>query len=211
MKKSFITNMRGLIPVAMLASIAISCQKEQHLRTKLNDLPTQSLLSASNVSVVSACNEPIPDLIKVPAGNKLALQTYASGVQIYEVKRSTVDTNIYSWVGIAPLADVYAKPDFTNQLALHYAGPSWEFTKGQFKGEKVVATKVKDVSPDPTSIAWLLLKAIDSLSSPDNKVTYIQRVCTAGGLAPKTPANAGNVGTRDSIPYTTAYFFYTKN
>ena len=211
MKKIFINNMSGLILIAAFALVGSSCQKEQVLKTNLNEADVQSMLSDANASAVSACTGPIPEILKVPAGNKLVLQTYATGVQIYQVKRSTVDTNSFSWVGVAPLATVYAKPDFTNQLALHYAGPSWEFTKGQFKGEKVVGVKEQGITVDLTAVQWLRLKAVDSLSSPGNKITYIQRVCTSGGLPPTTPANAGNVGTLDSIPYTTAYFFYTKS
>jgi len=41
------------------------------------------------------------------------------------------------------------------------------------KGNKVVGTKLQGVTEDPSAVSWLLLKAVDSLSSPDNKVTYI--------------------------------------
>jgi hypothetical protein len=53
-----------------------------------------------------------------------------------------------------------------------------------------------------------LLKAVDSLSRPDNKITYVQRLYTAGGLAPTRGANKKHLGELDSIPYTAIYFFY---
>jgi hypothetical protein len=141
----------------------------------------------------------------------LAFQTFAKGVQIYQVRRSPTDPNVFVWVNTAPSANLYAKPDFTSQVGIHYAGPSWEFTKGPFKNDKVVGSKWKVIMMDASAIPWLLLKAVDSLSSPGNKITYIQRVCTKGGLAPSAPATESNLGQTDSIPYTATYLFYTKD
>jgi hypothetical protein len=139
------------------------------------------------------------------------LQTFAKGVQIYQVKRSTTDPNVFLWVNIAPLATLYAKPDFVDPVINHFAGPTWEFIKGPENGEKVVATKVSGITPDATAIQWLLLKAVDSLSTPDNKVTFVQRICTKGGLAPTTGADEAHLGQIDSIPYTASYLFYVKD
>jgi hypothetical protein len=69
------------------------------------------------------------------------LQTFARGVQIYEVQRSASDPSTLVWVNIAPLAELYTKPNFVDQIIHHFAGPSWQFIKGQFKDEKVVAKK----------------------------------------------------------------------
>ena len=210
MKKTFIKSLCGLILIAAFSFALSGCQKQQHEDLNLTRDQTEANAILLSSGAVSSCGT-IPDTIKVPAGNKLVLQAYAAGVQIYQVKRSIVDTNVYSWVNIAPSATLYAKPDYTNQIALHYAGPTWEFTRSLYKDEKVVGKKEKGVTVDPTAIQWLLLKAVDSLSSPGNKVSYIQRICTTGGLPPATPANAENVGKLDSISYTATYLFYTKN
>ena len=85
----------------------------------------------------------------------------------------------------------------------------WQFIKGQFKDEKVVAKKVKGSTQDATAIQWLLLQAVDDLSTPHNPVSFVQRICTHGGLAPATPPT--QVGQLDSIPYTASYLFYTRN
>jgi hypothetical protein len=74
-----------------------------------------------------------------------------------------------------------------------------------------VAAKQKGVIVDASAVPWLLLKAVDSLSSPGNKVTYIQRVCTTGGLPPATIPSESNLGQLDSIPYTANYLFYIKD
>jgi len=46
----------------------------------------------------------------------------------------------------------------------------------------------------------LLLEAVDSLSSAHNKITYIQRLFIAGGLAPTTGADEAHLRKLDSIP-----------
>ena len=203
MKKTVSKNISGLMLMASFALVMTSCQKEQHPRIKNN------LSDANAKPSISTCDA-IPGILKVPEGNKFVLQTFARGFQIYEVKRSATDPNVFSWVNIAPLATLYATPDFKDELIHHFAGPSWEFIKGPSKGEKVVATKVQGVTPDVTAIQWLLLKAVDSLSSADNKITFIQRICTAKGLAPATGADEAHLGQKDSIPYTASYLFYTK-
>jgi hypothetical protein len=150
----------------------------------------------------------ISDSLKVPDGNRLVDDGFARGFQIYQVKRSASNPNVFTWVNIAPLATLYTKPDFTNQMALHFAGPTWQITKGHNKGQSVVGKKITGITPDPTAIQWLLLQAVDSLSSPNNKITFIQRLFTVGGLAPTTGADEAHLGQLDSIPYTARYFFY---
>ena len=201
MKKT-ISKIIGTIMLTATFTLAItSCKKEQN---------ASSNSISSNAQTISTCST-IPDTLKVPAGNKFVLQAFARGFQIYEVKRSATDPNVFVWVNIAPLADLYATPDFKNLLIHHFAGPTWEFLKGPFKGEKVVATKVSGVTPDPTAIQWLLLKADPTRSSAGNKITFVQRICTAHGLAPTTGNDEAHLGQKDSIPYTASYLFYTKN
>ena len=72
----------------------------------------------------------------------------------------------------------------------------------------VVAKRIYGITQDASAIQWLLLKAVDSLRSANNKITYIQRVFTVGGLAPTTGADEAHLGQLDSIPYTTRYLFY---
>lgn len=186
---------------ASFALVLISCKKEQNAGS--NPI-------SSDAQTISTCS-PIPDSLKVPEGNKFVLQTFARGFQIYEVQRSATDPNVFVWVNIAPLADLYATPDFKDLLIHHFAGPTWQFLKGPFKDEKVVAKKVQGVTPDVTAIQWLLLKADPTLSSADNQITFVQRICTAHGLAPTTGNDEAHLGQKDSIPYTASYLFYTKN
>jgi Protein of unknown function (DUF3455) len=217
MKKTISKNIGGMMLIAGFVLVMTSCQKE--LGKEQNATETNvshavfnpSLNDGNETLFPSVCTGTIPQILNVPEGNKLALQTFARGFQIYEVKRSATDPTIFSWVNIAPLATLYLHPDFTNEVIHHFAGPTWEFIKGTEKGEKVVATKVQGITPDATAIQWLTLKTVDSLSTPGNKVTFVQRICTVGGLAPATGADEAHLGQLDSIPYTASYLFYIKN
>jgi hypothetical protein len=209
MDKAISKTIRGLMMLTAITAAIVSCKKEGRKNLKTDSVNNH--IASNTGALTSATCGFIPYDLQVPEGNKLALQTYATGVQIYQVRRNVVDASIYEWVNIAPSATVYSKPNFTNATALHYKGPTWEFIKGIFKGDKVVAAKWKGVTVNSSAIPWLILKVVDSLSSPSNKVTYIQRICTNAGLPPATPASASNLGDVDSIPYTANYLFYIKD
>ena len=90
-----------------------------------------------------------------------------------------------------------------NKTGKHYAGPHWESTDGS----KILGT-VKERANAPTSdaIPWLLLAA--KSVGPDgsfSKVTSIQRVNTAGGVAPATGCSQATPGSRraSTTPRTT--------
>ncbi len=205
MKKTIVPNVYGFLIMASFALVITSCRKQKY------DNPGATYDVGSidnNVTIPQTCS-PIPDSLQPPDGNKFFLQTYARGMQIYQGQRNPANPSELIWVNIAPLATLYTKPNFTDAIINHFAGPSWQFIKGQFKDEKVVGKKLKGSTQDATAIQWLLLQAIDSLSTPHNPVTFVQRICTQGGLAPSTPPTA--VGQLDSIPYTASYLFYTKN
>jgi len=204
MNKKIRNNFYGLLIVSSFALVITSCQKQKYDTSATNYTGS----SNTNVAIPETCSA-IPDSLQPPDGNKFFLQTFARGVQIYQVQRNPSNPSELIWVNIAPLATLYTNPNFTNVIINHFAGPSWQFVKGPFKDEKVVAKKVKGSTQDPTAIQWLLLQAVDDLSTPGNPVTFIQRICTQGGLAPITPPT--QVGQLDSIPYTASYLFYTKN
>jgi hypothetical protein len=142
-----------------------------------------------------------PDLgdcqdLQVPEGNKVSRHLYAEGVQIYR-------WNGTSWTFVAPEALLFADADGNGVVGIHYGGPTWESNSGS----KVVGTVLDRCTPDPDAIPWLLLNAVSNEGpGPFERVTFIQRVNTVGGLA---PTEAGDLaGEEARVPYTTEYFFY---
>src|SRR5262245_31330189 len=142
-----------------------------------------------------------PDLggcqnLQVPAGNRVAFHAYAEGVQIYR-------WNGTSWAFVAPEAVLFAGAGDDGPVGIHSAGPTWESASGS----KVVGTVLERCTPDPDAIPWLKLGAVSS-EGPGifRGVTFIQRVNTAGGLAPADPGDFP--GEEARVPYAAEYYFY---
>jgi len=145
---------------------------------------------------LSSCGVDVPNpILNVPAGNKLSLELDAVGVQIYACQAT-------GWVFQAPEADLYRNGHLVGK---HYVGPTWEYQDGS----KVVGARVAGFTPDPSSIPWLLLRAVSNAGEGQmSKVTFIQRLDTSGGLAPTSGCDAEHVGAVARVDYTARYVFY---
>ena len=165
-----------------------------------------ALLTLSVTPALAFDNNNGPELpdqcssIKVEEGNKLAFHAYAKGVQIYKWNLVT-----QTWDLVAPQAGLFAEENYHGEVGTHYVGPTWESKSGS----KVEARRVLGTgcTPDPTAIAWILLKQIRTEGAGIfSKVTFIQRVNTVGGLAPALPGLLE--GEIKESPYTAEYYFY---
>jgi Protein of unknown function (DUF3455) len=148
----------------------------------------------------------VPDKLKPPANESLAMIVPAKGVQIYECRAKKDQAGAYEWAFVAPEADLFDTNG--NKIGRHYAGPHWESTDGS----KIAGTvKANSDAPQADAIPWLLLvtKSVGPQGS-FSKITSIQRVNTAGGVAPKTVCAQSTVGTTARIPYTADYYLLTE-
>jgi hypothetical protein len=174
---------------------------------------------------------PVPDNIKVPAGNKLFLVGHAVGTQNYICVPSGTGVRFALFTPQATLFDGKGE-----QLITHYFSPNPFETNTDPKvlGDHIIRAAWQDsrdsstvwgqVIPgnsstdpefvEPGAISWLLVTIVghqDGLSGGDrlSGTTFIQRLNTHGGLAPSTgctsPADLGNM---TFVPYTTDYYFY---
>jgi Protein of unknown function (DUF3455) len=149
----------------------------------------------------------VPDKLKPPASESLAMIVPAKGVQIYECRAKKDQPGAYEWAFIAPEADLFDTSG--RKIGRHYAGPHWESNDGS----KIAGTmKERADAPQADAIPWLLLvtKSVGPQGSFD-KITSIQRVNTVGGVEPKTGCSQSTVGTIARIPYTADYYFLSKN
>lgn len=136
------------------------------------------------------------DSLRAPTGTKLALHTYATGVQIYRWTGA-------AWTFIAPSATLFADAAGNGTIGTHFGGPTWKSNSGSM----VVGTVLKRCVPDAGSIPWLLLSAA-STDGPGifDGVTHLQRLTTVGGNAPSQPGSI--VGDEAQVPYSAEYVFY---
>jgi hypothetical protein len=147
----------------------------------------------------------VPAALQVPSGNKVSFRGYAVGVQIYVATPSPTDATQFVWTFRAPEAVLFADGGGNGEIAIHYAGPTWESESGS----KVIGRTLTN-APAASTIPWLLLEA-RSTEGPGilERTTYIQRVNTTGGLAPATPPT--QAGQEARVPYTAEYYFYRES
>ena len=161
---------------------------------------------ASTAGTIAAPLPEVPEWLRVPAGQGLAIDLRGVGVQIYVCAAGKDDAGKFEWTLKAPEAELF--DDSGKKVGKHYAGPTWEGDDGS----KVVGElKARDDGPDPNAIPWLLLsaKAISG-SGMLGKTTSIQRLQTIGGKAPADGCSqAAQVGREIRVPYQARYAFYT--
>jgi hypothetical protein len=163
---------------------------------------------AAAMLVLAACTAPlgttaVPATLK-PEGQRLSDRVGARGVQIYECRAMPNATGA-AWAFVAPDAELLdARGVVTGK---HYAGPHWE----SLDGSKIVgAVKARADAPQPSAIPWLLLSA-KSVGGPGRfaNVTSVQRIHTAGGLAPAKTCDTSMLGAIERVPYSADYLLFS--
>ncbi|MGB9234664.1 MAG: DUF3455 domain-containing protein [Terriglobales bacterium] len=144
----------------------------------------------------------VPAAIAIPAGLELVLLAHASGSQIYTCQAGS--DGKFSWTLKAPdaeLRDHDGKP-----IGHHFAGPTWKLNDGSEVTGKAVAHAD---SPDPDSIAWLLVNVVSHAGNGLlTKVTTIQRLHTHGGKPPVGGCDESHKDAETKSSYTADYYFY---
>jgi hypothetical protein len=137
-----------------------------------------------------------------PEGAQLVLKAMGKGVQIYACQQTN---DGYRWKFVAPFATLFDPAG--EEIGSHFAGPTWAVQDGS----AIVATVLaQTTSPDPHSIAWLLLKVTSQQGSGVlNNVAFVRRIETEGGEAPAEGCDAVHALQQKSVPYTARYLFYS--
>lgn len=178
----------------------------------MQTLHSRVLFTATVLSAVTGCATSVvtiptdlPVQLRAPAGQVAFLEALATGVQIYECAPKPGESSAFAWAFRAPEATLSDRSG--RALGKHYAGPTWESADGSSK--VVGQVKASDPGPDPAAIPWLLLTAKSSSGAGAlAQAASIQRVRTAGGLAPAERCNATNAAQIARVPYTATYYFY---
>jgi len=170
---------------------------------RLSRLPFIALAFLAECAAAQALAPPeVPAALRPPAGQSLYLEALATGVQIYECSRKA--DSAYEWAFKAPEASLADRSG--RSLGKHYAGPTWEAGDGS---TVVGEAKARDPGPKASAIPWLLLSAkANTGAGTFAPAKSIQRVATAGGLAPSEPCTAGKLKQVARVPYTATYYFY---
>lgn len=146
----------------------------------------------------------VPDKLKPPASESLAMIVQAKGVQVYECRAKQGQPGAYEWAFVAPEAELLDAAG--TRIGRHYAGPHWEAADGS----KIVGNvKERADATAAGAIPWLLVAA-RSVGPQGSfaKVTSIQRVNTVGGAAPGDGCSQATTGKVVRMAYAADYYFF---
>jgi hypothetical protein len=171
------------------------------MRTQIKTCLFALTLTAAHAAMAQTA---LPDTIKVPAGNKMVLETVGAGLITYECKDKKDAAGQVEWVFAGPDAKL---TDSKGKTVGKYYGPpaTWE----SMDGSKVTATQLA-VAPNGTgNIPLQLVKANPAMGEGAmSGVTYIQRLNTKGGTAPASTCNEASKGKKETVGYQADYLFW---
>lgn len=162
------------------------------------------IATASFVTCLSGVAADVPENLRVPATQTLAVSVQARGVQIYECGVSKADPARFEWIFKAPEAELFDQAG--RKIGKHYAGPTWEADDGS---KVAAAAKERDDGPDASAIPWLLLSVTSAEGNGIfGRTRSVQRLNTAGGKAPADGCDQGQLGKIARVNYSATYNFY---
>ncbi|MGH6624463.1 MAG: DUF3455 domain-containing protein [Burkholderiaceae bacterium] len=137
--------------------------------------------------------------IKAPSDQMPVLQLTGQGVQIFRCEKRD---NTMIWSFRQPEADLFDAGG--KAVGKHGANFSFEHVDGS----RLVATIVaNDEAPQSTDLRWLLMTTRSFNRGAFERVTYVQRVNTKGGLPPAR-CDAAQSGQLLRVDFTADFVFY---
>lgn len=146
----------------------------------------------------------VPENLKVPGTEVVLFKALGKGKQIYACSAKPGDESQFAWVLDRPQADLFSEEG--SVIGKHYKGPVWEAEDGSKVTGQV---QQRANAPAANAVPWLLLKAASNQGAGTfARVSYIQRVDTAGGAAPAAGCDKAHAGMETSADYQAIYYFY---
>ena len=145
-----------------------------------------------------------PDAVKVPAGNRVALETVGTGDITYECRDKANAPGMTEWVFAGPNAILTDRSG--KQVGKYYGPPAtWE----SMDGSKLTATQLAVAPAGAGNLPYQLVKANPAMGSGAmTGVTHIQRVALKGGVAPTSVCGPANKGMKEIVKYQADYIFW---
>ena len=146
----------------------------------------------------------LPDSVKVPAGNKVAMETVGVGQITYECRAKASMAGQFEWVFVGPDARLLDRSG--KQVGKYYGPPAtWE----SMDGSKLTATQLAVAPAGAGNIPYQLVKANPAMGmGAMTGVTHIQRVAIQGGVAPASLCSPASKGTKEIVKYQADYIFW---
>ena len=146
----------------------------------------------------------LPEPVKVPAGNVVAMETVGAGDITYECRDKANAPGMTEWAFVGPKATLSDRSG--KQIGTYYGPPAtWEAADGS----KVTGTQLAVAPSSAGNLPYQIVKANPATGAGAmTGVTFIQRVALKGGVAPASECNAATKGKRETVKYQADYIFY---
>ena len=180
-----------------------------------NPLFFQGLAAVSVAVLMAGCGamapvqpafmqDSLPDAVKVPAGNKVAMETVGVGEITYECRDKATVPGATEWVFVGPNAVLNDRSG--KQVGKYYGPPAtWE----ALDGSKLTATQLAVAPAGTGNLPYQLVKANPVMGSGAlTGVTHIQRVALKGGVAPASECSPAMKGMKEIVKYQADYIFW---
>lgn len=180
--------------------------------------PSFVAFAAVSAAVLSACSgmspssggamafkqDGLPEAVRVPAGNRVVLETVGVGEITYECRAKANAADAFEWAFVGPKADLNSRSG--TKLGSYFGPPAtWASTDGS----QVTGMQLAVAPSGDGNIPSQLVKA-NPATGPGAMmgVTYIQRVATRGGVAPSAACDGSGVGRKEIVKYQADYIFW---
>ena len=138
--------------------------------------------------------------------SRLFLIAHATGVQKYTCQPNG------TWLFTDPEATLFMTNGVSQAFGTHFLNfatgrPVWQLQDGS----SVETARRVTVPAGPANIPSLLLEAVPTADGGHGRLTrttWVQRLHTAGGIA---PAGSCTPGAQQAVPYTADYFFWREH
>jgi len=139
--------------------------------------------------------------IKAPSEVDPVRELAATGVQIFRCEQDK-DGTAYRWMFRLPEAELRD----SRGLVVGHHGANYSFE--DVDGSRLIGTIVGyDSAPEGDSLRWLLLRTQSYGQGEFEKVTYVQRVDTSGGMPPEQ-CSAEQANQILRVPFSAKFIFY---
>ena len=177
---------------------------EHMSRLSLTAVAALGLAACAGMGGAMFTQDNLPDVVKVPAGHRVAMEAMAAGDITYECRAKAGAVGQHEWFFVGPDAGLKNR---SGQVVGKYYGPpaTWDLNDGS----KVTGAQVAVAPAAGGSIPLQLVKA--NPASPAGHwqgVRYIQRLATVGGVAPLSPCTPSLLGQREVVKYRADYIFW---
>jgi Protein of unknown function (DUF3455) len=145
----------------------------------------------------------VPQVVAVPNGHKAVMTLKGVGQLTYECRAKAGADGVHEWAFVAP--DATLQDTSGKVVGKYYGGPTWEHNEGG----KITGKQLAVAPGAAGAIPLQLVQTAPAMEKgPFDGVTYIQRMNTMGGVAPKATCDASTAGNRQTVGYSADYVFY---